>query len=123
VIDPDDAVVVMQGPAHEVQRVAERFTDAGIECAILGPPEDAEPGRPRADANVRLAVAGHNVEQCREIFELDWRSGLDPDQLAAADAASRIVIDPESPETTCPACLTTFATGPTTCPECGLTIG
>jgi hypothetical protein len=63
------------------------------------------------------------VESCREVFERDWRSDLDPEQMAAADAASRIVIDPEAPETTCPACLTTFETGPTTCPECGLTIG
>ena len=80
--------------------------------------------RVTADQNLVFRwVASRDVERCREIFDLDWRSGLDPDQLAAADAASRIVIDPDAAETTCPACLTKFATGPMTCPECGLTIG
>ena len=70
-----------------------------------------------------LAVASHDVERCREIFATEWRDGLDPEQLEAAERAAAIVIDPEAPETTCPACLTTFATGPTACPDCGLTIG
>lgn len=70
-----------------------------------------------------LAVASRDVAGCLEIFQNDWRSDLDPEQRAAADAAERIVIDPEAAETTCPACLTTFATGPSECPECGLCIG
>jgi hypothetical protein len=112
----------MQGPAHELQRTAERLTSAGVECALVGLLEEGD-GSSRGETKLRLVVASRDVERCREIFDADWRSGLDPDQLAAADAASRIVIDPEAAETTCPACLTTFATGPQTCPECGLTIG
>jgi hypothetical protein len=57
------------------------------------------------------------------LMHTDWRDNLDPEQLAAVDAASAIVIDPSAPETTCPACLTTFKTGPSTCPDCGLCIG
>lgn len=68
-------------------------------------------------------VASPDVERCRELFASDWRSGLDADQLAAAEAAAAVVIDPSAAETTCPACLTTFKTGPTECPDCGLCIG
>ena len=68
-------------------------------------------------------VASPDVERCQEVFAHDWRSGLDDEQLAAAQAAADIVIDPSAAETTCPACLTKFATGPTECPDCGLCIG
>ena len=68
-------------------------------------------------------VASRDVERCQEVFAHDWQAGLDADQLAAAQAAADIVIDPSAPETTCPACMTTFKTGPTECPECGLCIG
>jgi len=70
-----------------------------------------------------LAVASTEVDRCREIFADDWRSNLDDEQRAAVDAANDIIIDPDAPETTCPACLTKFATGPTECPDCGLVIG
>ena len=70
-----------------------------------------------------LAVASQDVERCLELFDAQWKAGLDDDQLAAARAAAKIVIDPNAPETPCPACLTTFATGPTECPDCGLCIG
>jgi hypothetical protein len=48
---------------------------------------------------------------------------MDPGQFEAAARASEVVIDPDAPETTCPACLTTFATGPSECPDCGLFLG
>lgn len=48
---------------------------------------------------------------------------MDEEQMIAAAQASQVVIDPNAAETTCPACLTTFATGPSACPDCGLVIG
>jgi len=45
--------------------------------------------------------------------------GLTAAQRAAAD----IVLDFDAEEMTCPACLTTFATGPDRCPDCGLAFG
>ena len=54
-------------------------------------------------------VASTDAERFRSFYEADWRAGLDADQLAAADAAHAVVIDPDAPETTCPACLTTVA--------------
>lgn len=34
-----------------------------------------------------------------------------------------VVVDFNQSEMTCPACLTTFATGPSECPDCGLYLG
>jgi Zn finger protein HypA/HybF involved in hydrogenase expression len=68
-------------------------------------------------------VASHDVGAFQEIYHNDWRRGLDQHQVEAAEAAASIYIDPEAAETTCPACMTTFATGPAECPECGLYLG
>ncbi len=68
-------------------------------------------------------MASSDADACREFFEHDWKSNLDDEQRVAAEAAADIIIDPSAPETTCPACLTTFPTGPSDCPECGLCIG
>ena len=121
-IDPNDAVLVLEGVVHDLQRTADRLTNAGVECAIVNPSEEACASG-KCSTKLWLVVASRDVDRCREIFDADWRSGLDAEQLAAADAAARIVIDPDAAETTCPACLTTFATGPTTCPDCGLAVG
>jgi hypothetical protein len=40
-----------------------------------------------------------------------------------ARACARVTNDFDSPERTCPACLTVFAKGPTHCPSCRLFIG
>ena len=50
------------------------------------------------------------------MLDARWRDGLDEDQQAIADG----VLDFNAEEMTCPACLTSFATGPEACPECGL---
>jgi Zn finger protein HypA/HybF involved in hydrogenase expression len=45
---------------------------------------------------------------------------------AAERAAADLVVDLEAAETTCPACLTTFATAGVAdgcCPDCGLNLG
>ena len=68
-------------------------------------------------------MASHDVGAFAEIYHGDWSSGLDAAQMEAAEKAASIVIDPDAAETTCPACLTTFATGPEVCPECGLFVG
>ena len=59
------------------------------------------------------------MQQAIEVLENEWKSGLSDEQLAAANS----VIDFEAEEMTCPACLTTFATGPQECPDCGLFLG
>ena len=70
-----------------------------------------------------LVVTSDDAPRCVELFDAQWKSGLDAEQLEAARAAAEIVIDPDAAETTCPACLTKFPTGPTECPDCGLCIG
>ena len=52
------------------------------------------------------------------MLEAQWREGLDAEQQAIADG----VLDFNAEEMTCPACLTTFATGPEECPDCGLNL-
>jgi rubrerythrin len=46
----------------------------------------------------------------------EWRRNASEAERRAAEA----VIDHNAVEITCPACTTTFATGPTACPDCGL---
>jgi hypothetical protein len=114
-----ETVIVLQGPLTDLQHAAARLREHGIEAAIGSP--DAEGCC--STSKLWLAVAREDAAAAAEVFERDWRSGLDPEQLAALEAAAQIVIDPDAPETTCPACLTKFATGPTQCPECGLGLG
>ena len=66
-----------------------------------------------------LAVASEDVPQAAAALDANWRSQLTEEEQRAAD----IVLDFEAEEMTCPACLTTFATGPSECPECGLFLG
>jgi hypothetical protein len=109
-------VIVLHGPLADLQRAATRLREHGIDSLIASPDADGC----CSTKKLWLAVAAEDAQAAAEVFDRDWRSGLDAEQLAALDAASRIVIDPDAPETTCPACLTTFATGPASCPECGL---
>jgi hypothetical protein len=97
---------VLQGPLADLQRAAARLREHGIE-AVIGSPED---DGCCSTKKLWLAVAPEHAQAAAEVFDRDWRAGLDAEQLAALDAAARIVIDPDAPETTCPACLTTFAT-------------
>jgi hypothetical protein len=115
----DDVIVVLQGPLADLQRAAALLREHGIDAAI----GNTEGGACCPTSKLWLAVAREDAPAAAEVFDRDWRAGLDDAQLAALDAASRIVIDPDAAETTCPACLTTFATGPKQCPECGLGLG
>jgi hypothetical protein len=115
----DETVIVLQGPLAELQRAAARLAEHGIETVIGSPDGD----NCCSTSKLWLAVAREDAQAAAEVFDRDWRAGLDAEQIAALDAAAQIVIDPDAPETTCPACLTTFATGPTKCPECGLGLG
>ena len=54
-----------------------------------------------------------------QLLEERWRDLLEGEQGTSAD----IVLDFSSEEMTCPACLTTFPTGPEECPSCGLFLG
>ncbi len=114
-----DAVIVLRGPLADLQRAAELLAECGVESAI---------GRHEGDGcgscapKLWLAVASDDAQAALASLDGDWRSGLDPHQIEALERAAHIVIDPDAAETTCPACLTTFVTGPEECPDCGLRI-
>ena len=66
-----------------------------------------------------LAVASLDAQRATGLLDASWHAHLEEGQRVAA----AIVLDFDAPEMTCPACLTTFATGPESCPDCGLFIG
>ena len=70
-----------------------------------------------------LAVAGSEVERARAVLQEFHDQGLTDAERAAAN----LVVDLDAEETTCPACLTTFATAGVgsdgQCPDCGLFLG
>lgn len=119
--DDPEVAVVMRGGLGDLQRACERLQDSGIEAAVVRGPGDDAGGC--CGATVYLVVAREEATAAMAVFDADWRRGLSDEQVAALEAATAIVIDPDSAETTCPACLTTFATGPADCPDCGLAIG
>ena len=84
---------------------------------------DSAPPTGDPDVAVSLVVARESVADALAVFDAEWKRGLSEEQIAALEASAGIVLDPEAPETTCPACLTTFATGPAECPDCGLSLG
>ena len=59
------------------------------------------------------------MQQAIQVLEAEWKNGLSEQQVAAANS----VVDFSAEEMTCPACLTTFSTGPEECPDCGLFLG
>lgn len=120
VVDEAEVATVLRGPLADVQRAADRLDQCGIESLILRP--DADP-KGCCSTTMTLVVAREDAAAAFEVFDAEWKRGLSAEQIAALEAAAHIVIDPESPETTCPACLTTFETGPAACPDCGLSIG
>ena len=118
--DPEIAVV-MNGALADLQRAADRLEQHGVESAIVR--ADATDAKGCCSPKMFLVVSRDDAAQAFSVFDSDWKRGLTAEQIAALEAASELVIDPESPETTCPACLTTFATGPVACPDCGLSLG
>jgi hypothetical protein len=124
VVLPDDpeAVVVMGGVLADLQRAGDRLSQHGIDAEIVrGPGEDAA-GNCCAP-KLYLTVAREDAAAAMAVFDQVWKRGLSDEQIAALEAASQIVLDPNALEMTCPACLTTFATGPAECPDCGLALG
>jgi rubrerythrin len=69
-----------------------------------------------------LAVASGDAERAQGVLREFHNRGLSEAERAAAD----LVVDFDADETTCPACLTTFATANAAdgkCPACGLRFG
>lgn len=120
---PEDpaVAVVLRGNLADLKRAEERLHDHGIDAEVVRAPGDDAAGC--CSKTVYLVVAREDAGAALAVFDSDWRRGLSPEQMAALEAASEVVIDPDAPETTCPACLTTFATGPADCPDCGLSLG
>jgi len=118
--DPEVAVV-MRGSLGDLQRAGDRLGQRGIESTIVR--TDTEDSAGCCSTKLYLVVAREDAPQAFEVFDSEWKRGLTEEQIAALHAASELVIDPEAPETTCPACLTTFETGPNECPDCGLALG
>lgn len=119
-----EAVIVLRGPLADLQRAAELLEDHGVD-AVIGKTEADDCGScgPSCAPKLWLAVASEDVAAALAALDGAWRSGLDPHQIEALEKAAQIVIDPDAAETTCPACLTTFPTGPRDCPDCGLRLG
>ncbi len=124
IVLPDDpeAVVVMSGSLADLQRAGDRLGQHGIDAEIVrGAGEDAAGGC--CSTKLYLTVAREDAPAARSVFDQDWKRGLSEEQIAALEASAGIVLDPGAAEMTCPACLTTFATGPSECPDCGLVVG
>ena len=66
-----------------------------------------------------LAVASQDLERAKLTLESSWMDQLDEAEREAAC----IVLDFGAETMTCPACLTSFPTGPRECPDCGLFLG
>jgi len=66
-----------------------------------------------------LAVASQDIDSARLTLETNWMANLDD----AEREVCSIVLDFGAEQMTCPACLTSFATGPRECPDCGLFLG
>jgi hypothetical protein len=120
-IDDPEVAIVLRGQIADLQRAAHRLEEHGVESAIVR--TETQDANGCCSTKLYLVVAREDAPAAFEVFDSDWRRGLSEEQLAALNAASSIVIDPDAAETTCPACLTTFPTGPTECPECGLSVG
>jgi hypothetical protein len=118
--DPEIAVV-LSGQLANLQRAGERLVEHGIDAQVVKGPGEDGPGC--CSAKFYLVVARENAPAALAVFDKDWRHGMSEEQIAALEARAEIIIDPDAAETTCPACLHTFSTGPAQCPDCGLTIG
>ena len=118
--DPDVAIV-MRGSLPDLQRAADRLSQHGVESTIVR--ADTEDAAGCCSTALYLVVAREEQSQALAVFDAEWKRGLTAEQVAALEAASGILVDPEAAEMTCPACLTTFATGPEECPDCGLALG
>ncbi|HED65885.1 MAG TPA: hypothetical protein ENJ09_10065 [Planctomycetes bacterium] len=66
-----------------------------------------------------LAVASEEAEAAQRAIDEHWKSGLDEQARAAADAS----IDLDAEVWNCPACTAAFPRGSARCPECGLRFG
>jgi hypothetical protein len=118
--DPEVAVV-LSGQLGNLQSAGERLGEHGIDAQVVRGPGEDGPGC--CSAKFYLVVARAEAPAALAVFDKDWRRGMSDEQIAALEASAGIVIDPDAAETTCPACLTTFATGPAECPDCGLVLG
>ena len=123
VFDDPDVVVVLGGALADLQRAGDRLGQHDIEAAVVNPAGDDGCSSGGCSPKLYLVVARENAAAAFAVFEQDWKRGLTEEQLAALEAAASIVVDPDSGQITCPACLTTFETGPVDCPDCGLAIG
>jgi hypothetical protein len=117
--DPDVAVV-MRGSVADLERARHRLIDNGVEAALVRANDEAGAGC--CSTTIYLVVARDDAPAAFAVFDADWRRGLSEEQIAALEAAASIEVDPDGAEMTCPACLTTFAAGPSECPDCGLAI-
>lgn len=120
-MDDPDVAVVLKGQLGDLQRAGERLGHHGIESAIVR--AEQTDGSGCCSTTLYLVISRDDVASAMAVFDAEWKRGLTDEQIAALEASAAIVLDPDAPETTCPACLTTFATGPDQCPDCGLSLG
>lgn len=104
---------LLQGAADYIREIAAMLDEAGIQ-ATTGPLPT------QWGARAWLAVASPDLQRARQLYEahLDRMVG---DERALQHVRAADAFDFEAEKTTCPACLTEFATaGVDSCPECGL---
>lgn len=111
-----EMTMLLEGALPSLKQVQRTLASEGIETQLMQPTGGCSSGS--CSPKLWLAVAADQVQAARQVLEAEWRALLDPDAQAATD----LVLDFGAPEMTCPACLTTFATGPVECPECGLNL-
>jgi hypothetical protein len=122
VFEDPEVVPLMRGSVADLQRAAEVLERYGIEAGLVKSSDTDASGC--CSTTIYLVVARDDAPAALSVFDEEWKRGLTEEQLAALEAAATVIADDGDPnEITCPACLTTFATGPTECPECGLSIG
>ncbi len=68
---------------------------------------------------LELAVASEDLADSAELLQDNWKTGLSPEEVAAAE----MVVDFDAEQTTCPACMTIFTPDAPMCPGCGLRFG
>jgi hypothetical protein len=113
--DQIELAVIAQGDASYLQELADVLEAAEIEARVVAP-EDCDTGcAPR----LLLVTLPENLDAARSALEAHWNDDLDDD----AKAAVSTVVDLDAAEATCPACMNTFPTDATRCPECGLNFG
>ncbi len=111
-----EAIIVEEGSLVDLKRASKSLQSAGIRTALL--PKDGPDCKVGCGTKFLLCIPQEDLDKAREHLGAQWAK-----TSAGHPDAHENVLDFSQPTMTCPACLTTFDTGPEECPDCGLYIG